>query len=286
PSGEDSILVLLRGWVVAVRGDSNCSRWQHLERAEVRLSDSTHKKAMDNISNRLEGFTILFGVAEIFGALAVILVTVWLGYYHNGFAWRSAPAVEFNWHPVLMTIGMVFLYGNSIMVYRAFPNHSKRSLKLTHAIIHAVAFLLAIIALQAVFDSHNLAPTKIPNLYSLHSWIGLSAIILFACQLLAGLVTFLYPGLKQTFRAAYMPVHVYFGILGFVCAVASSIMGILEKSIFRKEYSSFDSETWLANFLGVVLLIFGSLVVYLVTESRYKRQPRPEDEILLTGNLE
>ncbi|GLG93619.1 Cytochrome b561 [Gryllus bimaculatus] len=264
PSGEDSILVLLRGWVVAVRGDSNCSRWQHLERAEVRLSgkknifllyssgDSTHKKAMDNISNRLEGFTILFGVAEIFGALAVILVTVWL----------------------------------AIMVYRAFPNHSKRSLKLTHAIIHAVAFLLAIIALQAVFDSHNLAPTKIPNLYSLHSWIGLSAIILFACQLLAGLVTFLYPGLKQTFRAAYMPVHVYFGILGFVCAVASSIMGILEKSIFRKEYSSFDSETWLANFLGVVLLIFGSLVVYLVTESRYKRQPRPEDEILLTGNLE
>lgn len=242
---------------------------------------------MDNISNRLEGFTILFGVAEIFGALAVILVTVWLGYYHSGFAWRSDPAVEFNWHPVLMTIGMVFLYGNSIMVYRAFPNHSKRSLKLTHAIIHGVAFLLTIIALQAVFDSHNLPKDKIPNLYSLHSWIGLSAVILFACQLVAGLVTFLYPGLKQTLRAAYMPVHVYFGVLGFVCAVASSIMGILEKNIFNvKKYSSFDSETWLVNILGLVLLIFGSLVVYLVSEPRYKRQPRPEDEILLTGNIE
>lgn len=60
----------------------------------------------------LEGFPLFYGLAQGMGAVAVILVTVWAGHYRGGFAWTSDPKLEFNWHPVLMTLSMVFLYGN------------------------------------------------------------------------------------------------------------------------------------------------------------------------------
>lgn len=60
----------------------------------------------------LRGFITTFGVAEGVGAVTVILVTVWAGNYRGGFTWRSNPDIQFNWHPVLMTLGMIFLYAN------------------------------------------------------------------------------------------------------------------------------------------------------------------------------
>ena len=45
-----------------------------------------------------------------------------------------------------------------------------------------VALLSAVVALVAVFDSHNLVEPPTANLYTVHSWIGISAVALFAFQ--------------------------------------------------------------------------------------------------------
>lgn len=67
---------------------------------------------MEGSRRDLEGFSILFGISEGFGAVVVILVAVWMGHFRGGFTWTSDPKLQFNWHPLLMTISMVFLYGN------------------------------------------------------------------------------------------------------------------------------------------------------------------------------
>lgn len=52
--------------------------------------------------------------------------------------------------------------------------------KLLHAAVMLLALVLSVVGLCAVFDFHNAKNT--PNLYSLHSWIGIAATALFAMQ--------------------------------------------------------------------------------------------------------
>jgi cytochrome b-561 len=121
-------------------------------------------------------------------------------------------------------------------VYRLLRNEPKKKLKLLHAVMMITALLLASIGLKAVFDSHNLAEPPIDNLYTLHSWIGLSAVICFALQWLFGFVSFLFPGVRHSLRSSYMPLHVFGGLMIFGMASTAALMGLLEKAIFTRYY--------------------------------------------------
>ncbi|XP_071528251.1 transmembrane ascorbate-dependent reductase CYB561-like isoform X1 [Panulirus ornatus] len=238
---------------------------------------------MENEAQHIPFFTKLFTLTQVVGILSVVLVGVWNGYYRKGFAWHSDPVLQFNWHPFLMVLGMVFLYANGALIYRGFRFEKKKKLKILHMVMQLGAFILSIVGLVAVFDFHN--RSDIPNMYSLHSWIGLSTVILFACQWLAGLLTFLFPGLRPSVRAAYLPVHQFFGLFIFVGAVVSCLLGLTEKIIFVKiGYSSLPPEGILVNVIGMVLVIFGGLVVYLTSNPKFRRQTT-EDEVLLTDTV-
>lgn len=52
--------------------------------------------------------------------------------------------------------------------------------KILHACLLLLALIFTIVGLCAVFDYHN--ANKIPNLYSLHSWVGILTSALFAAQ--------------------------------------------------------------------------------------------------------
>ena len=108
----------------------------------------------------------------------------------------------------------------------------RNKVKLAHAVLLGSALPLMVIGLKAVFDNHDLRATPIPNMYSLHSWVGIVCVALFFFQWVAGLVTFLAPGLAPRLRALYLPVHVHFGLFIFVLALASVISGITEIAIF------------------------------------------------------
>uniref|UniRef100_A0A182SVK6 Cytochrome b561 domain-containing protein n=1 Tax=Anopheles maculatus TaxID=74869 RepID=A0A182SVK6_9DIPT len=220
----------------------------------------------------LNNFRILYLVTQLVGITIIILVSCWIGIHLNGLGWSSRPSIQFNWHPLLMSVGMIFLYGNSILIYRGFRYARKKPLKITHATIHGAAFIFTVVALVAVFDSHNLAkPNPIPNMYTLHSWY------------VFGFAAYLFPGVREQLRATYMPVHVFFGVAGFVMAIAAALLGLLEKAIFSvPNYSALPPQAVLINTIGLLYIVYGGLVVFLVTERQYKRHPLPEDVMLLT----
>lgn len=72
-------------------------------------------------SHSLEGFTPLVVVTQMCGGLLVILVIIWTAHYRNGFSWTSNPGLEFNWHPLLMIIGLVVTYANGTVCLKCSP---------------------------------------------------------------------------------------------------------------------------------------------------------------------
>ena len=52
-------------------------------------------------------FWIALALTELVGVTMAVLVGVWMGVYQGGFSWD--PKLVFNYHPLLMTIGMVTL---------------------------------------------------------------------------------------------------------------------------------------------------------------------------------
>lgn len=227
-------------------------------------------------------FSVGFTAAQLLGILCIALAATWTGNYLGGFAWQSNPVIQFNYHPLFMVIGMVFFYGDAIMVYRVLRNERKKVLKLIHTGLQALAFIFTVVALKAVFDSHNLVTPPISNLYSLHSWLGLATVILFSLQFVCGFVAFLFPGLVQIWRSRYLPLHVFFGLAIFVMAIATCLAGITEKALWRlgRSYSSLPPEGIIVNCLGTSLVILGILVVYLVSSPRFRRQALPEEDML------
>ncbi|NWY54975.1 CYAC3 protein, partial [Chionis minor] len=233
------------------------------------------------------------------GFVCVAFVSAWCQHWRGGFA-VDGSAQMFNWHPVLMVTGMVVLYGAAALVYRLPPawRGPKLPWKVLHGTLALVAFGLAVLGLVAVFRFHNAHGT--PNMYSLHSWLGLATVLLFSCQVgaapapphpvplspspshfpslqwLAGFSAFLLPWAPAWLRALYKPVHIFFGSIVLMLSVASCISGINEKLFFSlkngtMEYKLLPAEAVFANTLGLLILLFGVLVLGALARPSWRR---------------
>ncbi|XP_073323407.1 lysosomal membrane ascorbate-dependent ferrireductase CYB561A3-like isoform X2 [Pagrus major] len=228
-------------------------------------------------------FYICYALCLCLGLACVVCVCVWNSQWRGGFAWNGT-AQQFNWHPVLMVTGLVVLYGNGAVVYRI-PltwGHNKLPWKLVHAALMLLALVLSIVGLCAVFDFHN---TKgIPNMYSLHSWIGIVATALFATQWVFGMAGFLLPCSPIALRKLLKPVHVWFGSIILMLSIVACISGINEKLFFvlngknNASYSNLPSEAVLGNSSGVLIVAFGLVVLKILSNHEWQRpDSRPED---------
>lgn len=215
--------------------------------------------------------------------MAIALTGTWTVKYLGGFAW-DGTAHEFNYHPLCMVISMVFLYSDAMIIFRVFRHQNKFYVKLVHFGLQLVAFGIAVWGVKAVFDFHN--HKGYANLYSVHSWCGLATVILFGCQILVGFVGFLFPKLPDGLRAAYLKVHVFFGVFIFMMAIGSCLLGVNEELSFNPNYSKLPPVGILGNSLSVTLILLAGTVMFVVTNSAFKKENTGEERVsLINENL-
>jgi len=194
-------------------------------------------------------FGFMVFIAQILLHGVVGLVLFWIIQYHSKqrepwpFSWKADPDLEFNLHPFLMIMGFIYFMGQAMLMYRTCRCCRRIWSKLLHTTFHILAAPCIAIGFVAVYDYHNLRKDDktgehqpIPHFYSIHSWMGLTTMGLFALQFLVGFFSFLLllccESATASFRAALVPIHSTFGISTFVMAVATACTGLTEKAFF------------------------------------------------------
>ncbi|CAO2645745.1 Transmembrane ascorbate-dependent reductase CYB561 [Lemmus lemmus] len=212
--------------------------------------------------------------SQLLGLTVVAVTGAWLGLYRGGVAWDSS--LQFNAHPLCMVIGVIFLQGDALLVYRVFRKEAKRTTKILHGLLHVVAFIIALVGLVAVFDYHR--KKGYPDLYSLHSWCGILVFVLYFVQWLVGFSFFLFPGASFSLRSRYRPQHIFYGAAIFLLSVGTALLGLKEALLTK--YSKFEPEGVLANVLGLLLVCFGVVVLYILAQADWKRPSQAEEQAL------
>ncbi|KAJ3625585.1 hypothetical protein MTP99_016148 [Tenebrio molitor] len=204
------------------------------------------------------------------------LTLYWVIRHQEGFAWRDDPKRQFNLHPVLMVAGFITFSGFSVLLYRICRCCRRIYVKLLHTVFHALAIPCVAVGFLAVLDSHNLALPPIPNFYSLHSWIGLVTMGLFAIQFVVGFFSFLIllccEGATAGFRASLVPIHASFGLTTFMLAIAACLTGLTEKVFFSlgSYYTTLPEEGMVVNALAMVLVALAIVTGYILQREEFR----------------
>lgn len=266
-----------------------------MQKRSVELKTNSDKMAIQSSDDETDhrfsaiGATLMTGLSqdnllftalpliEIFGLIMITLCAVWSQIYLDGYS-VATPKQIFNYHPLLMTIGMLFLNANGILIYRTTRWLRFQRQKLIHFVVQLSALVVSLIGVYAVFHFHN--AEGIPNLYSLHSWLGITAVSGFTFSLFAAFFSFLYPGIDPVYRRLVLPFHIFGGTANIVLTAAVAITGLTEKAIFSlktpgMEYKDLPSPAVLINLLGLTIVVFTTLVVWLVTKPEFKRRYIP-----------
>ncbi|OVA03863.1 Cytochrome b561 [Macleaya cordata] len=213
--------------------------------------------AAKNRSSFLLSATPVSVIAHLLGIAATTLVLVWILHFRGGLALKSETKQKiFNVHPVLMVIGFIIVGGEGIMAYKTVPSSSRKMQKLVHLVLLLIALLLGILGVFAVFKFHH--ELGIPDLYTLHSWLGIITICLFGLQWLFAFFSFWFPGAEMPIRARLVPWHAFVGMVIFLMAICTAETGLLQKFILLGLVRG--QEALIVNFTGLIILLFGIAV--------------------------
>lgn len=170
--------------------------------------------------------------------VALIVVIAWMNgtdrdeAYLGGF---NTNELLFNYHPVFMTLGMLFCGLSAMLTYRIIPMPKLSFTKPLHGTLHTAGIIFIVVGLYAVFEgnndkSKNEYDSYFSNLWSMHSLVGLSAAIVYGANYFLGLSFFALNCFSDDSKRAYMPLHTFAGLLALVLVFMAVETGIMDLS--------------------------------------------------------
>jgi hypothetical protein len=171
--------------------------------------------------------------------------------------------------------------------------------KIIHVLWHTAAVICFSIGLYAVFTGNNYKDKNtegfyFSNLNSLHSLLGLTAVILYSQNYLLGFISFLIPGVVLEWKQKYMPKHKFLGLFSLFAACFAALTGVMELTTEfgcgydvdsadvnpAENYHLLTKGCQIANGIGIFVLLTAFLAGYTMINFEEKSK----DEILLNVN--
>eukprot|EP01035_Chromulina_nebulosa_P018864 gene18864-24649_t len=174
-------------------------------------------------------------VAFIGSVITIFLITAYCSgtnadeSYLGGLNWGD---LIFNYHPIFMTTGMIFCFVNALLSFKYLPL-PKIVRKSIHGVLHTLSLMFVIMGLTAVivgnnFTNYNTVGIYFANLFSLHSFVGLSALAVYFQNYLIGFLAYGLGVFSEDFKEKYLSNHVLFGLFALFLALAAVESGIME----------------------------------------------------------
>lgn len=205
-----------------------------------------------------------FILTQLIGITIIALTLVHIFKYRGGFGGRNDPQHEFCWHVFFMTLGFTYFSSNALVTFRLLPLMSKMKLKLIHFALNFGVIVCASLGLAFVIDEK--ITTNKQQFQSLHSWIGITAIVLLILQTICGALVYLSQSIPFTWKEKIMPWHIRTGISIFLLGCAAILTGLKGGNTF--------TEKLIVNFTGASVIVLGFLVVLILCATRYKFSSR------------
>lgn len=199
-------------------------------------------------------------VAQALMVTGVVLFLVFLFPLNEGQP-TTFDDFPFNLHPLMMVLGFALLVGEGLVAWQVWPI-SHRWRKVMHGALGGAAVLCSLGGLSAVLVFHH--QQGYPNFKSMHSWVGLTTLVLTWMQFALGFVAFAFPGLAPHLRSAALPWHKWLGLVIYGYSMVAIISGMQEKFPATSDYPR------LIRFAGLLILFssaFVALGVYLKNAS-------------------
>lgn len=224
-------------------------------------------------------------LTRLSGVGVAILVLVWaFGFkasflHHSSNSDVSSPIHSLDHlysalHPLLMVIGFILLSGEAILAHKWVSSCSRNTRKFAHLSLQGVALGFGLFGIWAKFKGRI---GILANFYSLHSWMGLLCVVLFAFQWTVGFLRLWHNPERRETRRTLVPWHAFIGLYTYALAVVTAETGLMEKLTFlqsRKVVSTRSTESTLVNFIGLGLAFVSALVIFgAVSSEKHSQLP-------------